>query len=205
MHSDRSRRGARAGSGCTIDAVLTRRSMLGWVATGAAGLALPHRSTAATPDAGWTPKGTLRIVVPFAAGGTTDLIARMVAPSLAEALGQPVIIENRAGAGGNIGIAAVARSAPDAQTLLFVSTAFVTNPALYPDKPPYDPVRQFAPIGQAVSSPDVIVVRGSSPIRSLADLLARAKQKPGALNYATPGKGNSVHLGGELLWQRAGV
>lgn len=153
----------------------------------------------------WSPKGPVRIVVPFAAGGTSDIIARIVAVRLAQALGQPVLVDNRVGAGGNIGIASVARAAPDGQTLLLVSSAFVTNPALFTDKPPYDPLRQFAPVSLAVSSPDVIVVPAKSPLASLSDLIDAAKRRPGALTYSTPGKGNSVHLGGELLWQRAGV
>ncbi|MBC7781423.1 MAG: tripartite tricarboxylate transporter substrate binding protein [Proteobacteria bacterium] len=156
-------------------------------------------------EAGVLPKGTVRIVVPFPPGGTADIIARLVGVRLADSLGQTVIIENRGGAGGNIGIASVARAAPDGLTLLMVSSAFVTNPALYPDKPPYDPIRQFSPICQLVNSPDVIVVAAKSPITSLAELLARARKVPGTVTYATPGNGNSVHLGGELLWQRAGV
>lgn len=153
----------------------------------------------------WSPKGPVRIVVPFAAGGTSDIIARIVAVRLAQALGQPVLVDNRVGAGGNIGIASVARAAPDGQTLLLVSSAFVTNPALFADKPPYDPLRQFAPVSLAVSSPDVIVVPAASPLTSLSALIDAAKRRPGALTYSTPGKGNSVHLGGELLWQRAGI
>ncbi|MBB4224941.1 tripartite tricarboxylate transporter substrate binding protein [Variovorax guangxiensis] len=153
----------------------------------------------------WSPKGPVRIVVPFAAGGTSDIIARIVGVRLAEALGQPVLVDNRVGAGGNIGIASVARAALDGQTLLLVSSAFVTNPALFADKPPYDPLRQFAPVSLAVSSPDVIVVPATSPLTSLSALIDTAKRRPGALTYSTPGKGNSVHLGGELLWQRAGI
>lgn len=168
------------------------------------GFEVSAQPTAKTSES-WAPKGTVRIVVPFAAGGTSDIIARLLGNKLGESLGQAVIIENRAGAGGNIGIASVARAAPDGLTLLLASSSFVTNPALYPDKRPYDPIRQFAPISLAALSPDVIVVRSESPIASLADLIARAKKQPGGLTYATPGKGNSVHLGGELLWQRASI
>ena len=185
-----------------------RRAMQTIACLGAVGIGMPSLAwgqSATSPDSAWTPKGTVRIVVPFAAGGTSDIIARIVGVRLAEALGKPVIVENRAGAGGNIGIASVARATPDGLTLLLVSSSFVTNPALYPDKPPYDPVRQFSPISLAVSSPDAIVVKSNSAITSLADLISLAKKKPGALNYSTPGNGNSVHLGGELLWQRAGI
>lgn len=161
----------------------------------------PQSSTAKA----WTPKGSMRIIVPFAAGGTSDMVARLLATHLGQALGQSVIVENRAGAGGNIGIVAVARAVPDGHTLLLASSSFVTNPALYPDKRPYDPTKQFAPISLVVTSPDVIVVPADSPISTLSDLFASAKTKEGGLNYSTPGKGNSVHLGGELLWQRAKV
>ncbi|WP_234825010.1 tripartite tricarboxylate transporter substrate-binding protein [Cupriavidus necator] len=147
----------------------------------------------------------VRIVVPFAAGGTTDLVARLLADRLARRLGQPVIVDNRVGAGGNIGIAGVARAPADGRTVLLASTAFLTNPALYPAKPPYDPVRQFAPVSELVSAPDVILVRAASPLASLGDLVEKARRSPGAVSFATPGKGNSVHLGGELLWQKAGV
>lgn len=194
-------------SGKPIDAD-RRRAMRAMACLGAASFGMPSLSwgqSATRSESVWAPKGTVRIIVPFAAGGTSDIIARIVGVRLADALGQSVIIENRAGAGGNIGIATVARATPDGLTLLFVSSAFVTNPALHPEKPPYDPVRQFSPICQAVSSPDVIVVKSNSAISSLAELIALAKKKPRALNYSTPGKGNSVHLGGELLWQRAGV
>ncbi|AEI83066.1 hypothetical protein CNE_BB2p02620 (plasmid) [Cupriavidus necator N-1] len=186
---------------------MNRRSALGWIAAGAAGLALGRGAVAraAGQTAAWTPSGTVRIVVPFAAGGTTDLVARLLSDRLGKLLGRAVIVDNRVGAGGNIGIASVARAPADGHTLLLASTAFLTNPALFIQNPPYDPVRQFAPISELVSAPDLIAVRADSPLDSLAALVARARQQPGALTFATPGKGNSVHLGGELLWQRAGI
>ena len=170
----------------------------------ASGASVPAQTTAGL-EKGWTPNRTVKILVPFAAGGTSDIVARLLAARLSEALGQAVIVENRAGAGGNIGIAAVGRAEPDGLTLLLASSSFVTNPALFPDRRPYDPVTQFAPISLVVTSPDVIVVKATSPIKNFNELIAAAKKKPGALTYSTPGKGNSVHLGGELLWQRAGV
>lgn len=184
-----------------------RRRFLRTLAVAGLGLApaLAPLVAAAQATGRWAPDGMVRVVVPFAAGGTTDLVARLLADGLARGLGQPVIVENRVGAGGNIGIAGVARSAPDGRTLLLASTAFLTNPALYPARPPYDPVRQFAPVSELVSAPDVIVVSASSPLASLGDLIAKARAHPGAVSYATPGRGNSVHLGGELLWQRAGA
>jgi tripartite-type tricarboxylate transporter receptor subunit TctC len=184
-----------------------RRGVLRALATAGLGWmpAMTGFAAAATAQERWSPHGMVRIVVPFAAGGTADLVARMLAEGMARDLGQSVIVDNRVGAGGNIGIAGVARAEPDGRTLLLASTAFLTNPALYPARPPYDPVRQFAPVSELVSAPDVIVVSASSPLASLGDLVARARARPGAISYATPGKGNSVHLGGELLWQRAGV
>lgn len=180
-----------------------RRRAVGLIAAGGAALGVPLAARAAETE--WAPRSAVRIVVPFAPGGTSDIVARLVAQHLSQSLGKPVVVDNRSGANGNIGIAAVANAAPDGHTLLFVSSAFLTNPAVAPDKPPYDPVRQFAPVCLAVTSPDVIVVNASSGLRTLADLIEAARRQPGALNYASPGNGNSVHLGGELLWRRAGV
>ena len=186
-----------------VEAALPHMHRRQWLLATLAG-AMPWCSHAQGTPA-WAPKGPVRILVPFAAGGTSDIIARLLGTPLAQALGQPVVVENRAGAGGNIGIAAVARATPDGQNLLLVSSSFVTNPALFGDKPAFDPIRQFAPISLLVTSPDVIVVPAQSPFRTLADLLAAAKAKPSALNFSSPGKGNGLHLSGELLWQMAGV
>ncbi|QTC01781.1 tripartite tricarboxylate transporter substrate binding protein [Alcaligenes sp. SORT26] len=151
-----------------------------------------------------TKRASLRIVVPFAAGGTSDLVARLLAKHLPQVLDQTVMVDNRTGAGGNIGIASVARAAPDGRTVLLVSSSFVTNPALYPEGGPYDPIRQFEPVALIVTSPDVIVVRSDSSWYSLQDLVEAASTQVQGLTYSTPGTGNSVHLGGELLWQRTG-
>ncbi|WP_454674123.1 Bug family tripartite tricarboxylate transporter substrate binding protein [Achromobacter pestifer] len=147
----------------------------------------------------------LRIVVPFAPGGTSDIVARLLAARLPDELGQPVVVENRAGAGGNIGIVAVARAPSDGRTLLLASSSFVTNPALPEGVHAYDPIRQFAPVCLAATSPDVIVVKAQSPLQQFSDLLDAARRDPGAMAYSTPGTGNSVHLAAELLWQRAGI
>ncbi len=157
------------------------------------------------PFFGRASRRPVRMIVPFAAGGTTDIIARLLAAQLPDYLGQTVIVENRPGAGGNIGVASVARAEPDGGTLLLVSSSFVTNPAIARERPAYDPVRDFAPVSLAVSSPDVIVVRAASGLATLKDLLEAATRTPGALTYSTPGTGNSVHLAAELLWRRAGV
>ena len=143
-------------------------------------------------------------VVPFAAGGPTDIIARIVSNALAQSLKANVIVDNRAGGGGNIGITYVARSAPDGHTLLLTSTAIAVNPALF-DNLPYDPFKDFAPISELVNAPNVLFVRPDSGINSIADLVARAKAEPDKFNYSSPGVGTKSHLSGELLKLRAGI
>ncbi|MCR0983801.1 tripartite tricarboxylate transporter substrate-binding protein [Roseomonas populi] len=125
----------------------------------------------------------------------------MLREPLGTSLGQPVVIENRPGAGGNIGIQSVARAAPDGHTLLFCSSAFAANPALQPqDRPPlYDPLRDFAPITAAVTSPNAIVAHPSAQIGTLAAMLARARAEPGKLDYSSPGSGTGPHLAAEMF------
>ncbi|HEY4253369.1 MAG TPA: tripartite tricarboxylate transporter substrate binding protein [Roseomonas sp.] len=169
----------------------------------ASGLAAPTLLRAQTP---WHPTRPVRIIVPFAAGGPTDIITRFLQAPLAEALGQPMVIENRPGAGGNIGIQIVGRAAADGHTLLFVSSAFASNPALQPiDRPPYDPLRDFAPISNAATSPNAIVAHPSAGIRSLAEFVARAKAEPGRIDYSSPGNGTGPHLTAELFRRAAGI
>jgi tripartite-type tricarboxylate transporter receptor subunit TctC len=144
------------------------------------------------------PNRAIKIVVPFAPAGPTDIMARVVAAHLGDALGGSVIVDNRAGAGGNIGIGTVAHSDPDGYTLLITSSAYVVNPGLYA-KIPYDPYNDFAPIAELGTSPNVILVDPKLGINSIADLLARAKAEPNALNYASPGIGTTPMLSGELL------
>ena len=127
----------------------------------------------------------------FRAGGPTDIIARIVASTLQQSLGQNVIIDNRGGAGGNIGIAYVARANPDGYTLLFTSTAIAVNPGLFANLP-YDPIKDFAPISELVNAPNVLFVRPDSGINSIADLVARAKAEPNTFNYASPGRRHQV-------------
>jgi tripartite-type tricarboxylate transporter receptor subunit TctC len=163
---------------------------------------------ALSPAAAWAqqayPSRTITLVVPFPAGGPTDIIARIVAISLQQALGQNVIVDNRAGGGGNIGIAYVARANPDGYTLLFTSTAIAVNPGLFANLP-YDPIKDFTPISEIVNAPNVLFVRPDSGITSIADLVAKAKAEPNKLNYASPGVGTKSHLTGELLKLRAGI
>lgn len=150
------------------------------------------------------PTRTITIVVPFAAGGPTDIIARIVSTALQQSLGASVIIDNRAGAGGNPGMAYVARSNPDGHTLLLTSTSIAVNPALF-DNLPYDPLKDFAPISELVNAPNVLFVRPDSGITSIADLVAKAKADPDKFNYSSPGVGTKSHLTGEQLKLRAGV
>lgn len=148
------------------------------------------------------PDRPITVVVPFAPGGPTDIIARILSLSLSQALGQQVVVDNRGGAAGNIGMGQVARAAPDGHTLLLASTAIAVNPALFKNLP-YDPIKDFAPISELVNAPNVLVVHPDSGINTIADLVARAKAEP--FNYASPGAGTKSHLTGELLKLRANI
>lgn len=145
------------------------------------------------------PSKPVRIVAPFGAGSTIDIIGRIIAPKLHEALGQPVIVENRAGAGGAIGMDAVAKAAPDGHTLVIGALGpLAMNPILYP-KTPFDPVKDFAAISLLATGPVVIAVHPSIPARTIQELVGLAKKRPGALNFGSPGVGTSPHLTGELF------
>jgi tripartite-type tricarboxylate transporter receptor subunit TctC len=141
----------------------------------------------------------LRLVVPFPPGGATDITARVVSEPLARILGQPVIVENRAGAGGSIGMAEVARSAPDGLTLgVATLSTHGVNPAVY-TKLPYDPIKDFVAVTELVKAPGVVVVNASLPVRNFAELIAYLKANPGKLSYASPGNGTIGHMWGELF------
>ena len=150
------------------------------------------------------PDKLVKIIVPYAAGGAVDIVARSIGQPLSEALKQPVVIDNRPGAGGNIGMEAAAKAAPDGYTVLMASNAIATNMALFP-KLTFDGRRDFAPIAKIGYAPLVIVVPASSPAKSLKDLIAQAKAEPGKLTYATAGNGSSGHLAGELLKSTAKI
>jgi len=150
------------------------------------------------------PARPIRIVVPYAAGGAVDIVARTIGQPLSEALKQPVVVENRPGASANIGMEAVAKAAPDGYTLLMASNGIATNMALFSSLS-FDGVRDFAPVARIGFAPLVIVVPASSPYRSLQDLLAAARSAPGKLTYATAGNGSSGHLAGELLKSTARI
>jgi tripartite-type tricarboxylate transporter receptor subunit TctC len=150
------------------------------------------------------PERPVKIVVPFAPAGPTDIMARILATHLGEAINGTVIVENKPGAGGNIGIGGVAHAEPDGYTLLLTSSAYVVNPGLYA-KIPYDPYKDFAPIAELGTSPNVILVNPTLGINSIAELVARAKANPDELNYASPGIGTTPHLSGELFKIVAGI
>ena len=176
-----------------MQALPTRRTLL------AAALALPLLASA---QVAW-PSKPVRIVVPFAAGGTTDILARALAPEFQRAFGQPFIVDNKAGAGGNTGAAEVARAAPDGYTLLMGTVGtHAINPSVYP-KMPYDHVKDFAPISLVAGVPNVLVLNPANAqkygIDSVPALIRYAKANPGKLNMASSGNGTSIHLSGELF------
>jgi tripartite-type tricarboxylate transporter receptor subunit TctC len=162
--------------------------------------ALPPAPALAQPY----PNHPLKIVVPYAAGGAVDIVARIVGQGLAEPLKQPVVVDNRPGASANIGMETVAKAVPDGYTLLMASNGLTTNMALFADLS-FDGRRDFAPVARIGYAPLVIVVPAASPAKSLKDLLAMAKAKPGELAYGSAGNGSSGHLAGELLKASAGI
>lgn len=151
------------------------------------------------------PSRPIRIIVPFGPGGFTDVAARILQKELAPAIGQPVVIENKPGAGSTIGTAEVAKQAkPDGYTLVMISTTHVITPHLYKEMP-YDPIKDFTPVMKLAEGPYVLVVHPSLPVKSVADLIALAKSKPGAVDYASSGNGSSQHLVGALFATMAGA
>ena len=144
------------------------------------------------------PVKAVRIVVPSSPGGGTDILARVLAQKMSEGLGQQFVVENRPGAGQVIGIEAVARATPDGYTLLMAASAIVINEVLYA-KPPYDTLRDFAPVTQVASLPNILVVHPALPVKSVRELIALAKTRPAQLNYSSAGSGTSPHLSMELF------
>ena len=153
---------------------------------------------------GW-PERPLRLVVPFPAGSSTDIIARILAQKLSPRLGQQIVIENRAGASGNIGADAVAKAAPDGYTIGIATASTHAVAASLSPNLPYDPIRDFAPVGMIGSQPYVLVLHPALPARNLAELTALAKAKPGTLNYGSAGIASLAHLATELFASMAGV
>jgi tripartite-type tricarboxylate transporter receptor subunit TctC len=156
------------------------------------------------PAAAEYPTRPIMLIVPYAAGGGNDVIARLVAAKMSVSLGQQIVIENRAGAGSTIGTRDVARSAPDGYTLLIATSSLAINPSLYPDAG-YDPEKDFAPVGLIATSPNLVLVNPSVPVHSVAELIALAKQEPGKLDFASTGTGTSTHLSGELFAAMANI
>lgn len=147
------------------------------------------------------PARPIRLIVPFGAGGPTDVIGRIVAQKLSESLGQQVYIENMPGAGGNTGVATAAHAAADGYTMLVVSTGFIVNPSMYA-KVPYDPVKDFAPVTLVAASPNVISVHPSFAATTLKELIELVKAHPGKYSFAQPSTGSTPHLAGELFKQQ---
>ena len=173
-----------------------------------AGLLFPAVTTRSWAQPGW-PNKPVRIIVPFAAGGTTDILARALAPELGKAFGQTFIVDNKPGAGGNIGADMIAKSPPDGYNLLMGTVGtHAINAALYP-KMPYDPVRDFIPISLVAGVPNVLVINPAKAeaykIANVADLIRYAKANPGKLNMASSGNGTSIHLSGELFKSMTGT
>src|SRR5262245_19007677 len=159
---------------------------------------------APTPAAPDYPERPVIIVVPFAPGGANDIVVRAIQQPLAEALGQPIVIENRGGAGGSVGYGYVARARPDGYTLLMAATGFVVNPSLY-DKVQYDPLADFEQVAELSTFPVIYTVLPYTGVNPLQQCIAYAKARPGALNYSTPGAGTLPHLATELLKLHAGI
>jgi tripartite-type tricarboxylate transporter receptor subunit TctC len=150
------------------------------------------------------PAKPVHILVPYPAGGAVDILGRSLGDELAKQWGQTVIVDNRPGAGGVVASQALATSPPDGYTLMLIASGHATNPFLY-SKLPYDTFKDFTPITLLASSPNIVLVRADSPFKTLADLLAQARAKPGSLSYGMAGNGTSTHLAGEMLKSLAGV
>jgi len=160
-----------------------------------------------SPDAAHAqgyPSGAIKIIVPFTAGSATDIIARTVGERLSAAYGQPVLVENRPGAGGTIGINMVAKAAPDGLTVGVVSTGHVVNPVLYPDIP-YDTIKDFAGVAPLASLPSVLVVSPALGVKTVKELVAAAKAKPGSFNFGTAGVGSAAHINSQKFNVAAGI
>ena len=158
------------------------------------------------PTSAWSqqyPVKPIRFIVTFPPGGTVDITARIVQPRLSESFGQPIVIDNRGGAGGVVGTEIAAKSAPDGYTFLFTLSSHTINPLLY--KLRYDVERDFAPVSLLVSVPQLIAAHPNAPAKTLRELVAAAKERPGVYSYASPGTGTPGHIAAELLKQRTGI
>ncbi|MBH1965103.1 MAG: tripartite tricarboxylate transporter substrate binding protein [Comamonadaceae bacterium] len=175
--------------------LVSRQLFLRAISIALAGSALSTSLSAAAAD---YPVRPVRIVVGFTPGGSGDAVARLIAQSFSTIMGQSFIVENRAGANGNLATEMVRRAEPDGYTLFYTSIGHATNPSLYKEAR-YDPVKDFTPIGQVLSAPNVLVVPANSPFKTVQELISFAKANPGKLNFASSGVGASVHLSGEMF------
>jgi tripartite-type tricarboxylate transporter receptor subunit TctC len=184
--------------------MITRRRLAGLIATSAlAPVSLARSALAQTSAQNW-PSRHVRLIVPFVPGGAADLIARLVGSRLSEAWGQQIVVENRSGAGANIGAQAVAQSEPDGYTLFITSVPHAANRFLYPSLS-YDPIADFAPVTLICMQPNIMVVPNASPAKSVKEFVAYAKSRPGQISFGSGGVGTSVHLSGELFKRMTGV
>lgn len=182
-------------------APLARRQLLKNAGKGVLALSLPWVRIARANN---YPDKPIRFLVPYPAGGGTDVIARIVQERFQAALGQPIMIDNKGGAGGSVGTEVASRAAPDGHTVLFTLSSHTINPAIYP-RLPFDTVRDFESVGMVASLPQILVAHPQLPVQSLPELIALAKAKPGLLSYASVGNGSPGHLAGELLKLRTGT
>lgn len=180
------------------DIALNRRAIMGGLAASAL---MPQLGMAQAP---WPQGRTIKLVVPFAPAGATDVLGRLIADKLGQSWGTNLVVENRPGAGSNIGTEAVAKAEPNGETFLIVSVGLATNQYLYP-KVNYDPVRDFAPITMVALVPNLLVVNNQLPVKDVAEFVAYAKANPGKLTYASSGVGTSLHLSGELFQKLTGT
>ena len=179
-----------------------RRACLNLAWGAAAAALLPHAARASGP--GSYPDKPVKFLVPYPPGGGTDVIARIVQPRFQALLGQPVVIDNRGGAAGLVGTELVAKAPADGYTVLFTLSSHTINPAIY-TKIAFDTARDFDPVGTVASLPQILVAHPQFPANTVAELIAQAKDKPGALSYATVGNGSPGHLAGELMKLRTGI
>jgi tripartite-type tricarboxylate transporter receptor subunit TctC len=177
--------------------------MIGRRATFSA-LALPALATRAQAQATF-PDQPIRMIVPFAAGGPADIIARVVSRAMTERLGRPIVVEARAGAGGLIGVDAAAKARPDGHTLVMASSGAIVIIPHMRSNMPYDPVRDLTPVTQVLAVPQIVSVAPGLGVKNLAELVAMAKSRPGQLSFGSAGVGSSLHMAGELLKLRAGL
>jgi tripartite-type tricarboxylate transporter receptor subunit TctC len=187
-----------------MDSVIARREFMRGAAAGALAVGAGPLLTATEARAQSWPSNRVQVIVPFTAGSATDIMARTVAQRLAEQLGQPFVVENRPGAGGTIGVGAVAKAEADGHTILVHSSSYTVTPTTYPNTP-YDTVRDLAGITPLALIPNVLVISPAKGIHSVQDLVRAAKAKPGAMNYASAGVGTATQLNGERFRLGAGI